>query len=335
MKVAINGFGRIGRQILHRIMQSKTALEVVAINDLTDSETLAHLFEFDSTYGRYPGKVKAKPHAIVVDGKEIKITAEKDPSNLPWKQMGVDLVLECTGFFTKHEDASKHIAAGAKKVIVSAPCKGEKGADVTICMGVNEEKYDRKKHVIISNASCTTNCMAPVVKVLNDNFGIKHGLMTTVHSATNDQKILDLPHKDLRRARSALQSMIPTTTGAAKTVALTIPAMKGKLNGISIRVPLPTVSVVDFTCNVKKKVTPEQVNAAFEKYAKKNPTILQLETRPLVSKDFQMDSHSASVDAQNTMVMEDTMVKVLSWYDNEWGYSCRMVDLANYIARKK
>jgi len=335
MKIAINGFGRIGRQILHRIMQTKNNLEVVAINDLSDSKTLALLFEFDSTYGRYPGTVEAKEGAIVVDGKEIKLIAEPDPANLPWKAMGVDYVMECSGRFCKHEDAIKHIAAGAKKVILSAPGKGDPGADVTIVMGVNEETYDSKKHEIISNASCTTNCLAPVVKALNDAFGVEKGIMTTVHAVTNDQKILDLPHKDPRRARSAIQSMIPTSTGAAKAVGLVIPAVKGLLTGISIRVPLPTVSVVDLTAILKKDVTPDDINSAFDAYAKKNPTIMMVERRPLVSKDFQMDAHSTTVDAENTMVMGKNMIKVLAWYDNEWGYSCRMVDLANYIASKK
>lgn len=332
MKVAINGFGRIGRQILHRIMQTKTDLEVVAINDLTDSATLAHLFAFDSTYGRYPGTIEVTEGGFMVDGKKIAITAEKDPAKLPWAAMGVDLVLECTGRFTSHEEAATHLTAGAKKVIISAPAKGDKGADVTICMGVNEEMYDPANHTIISNASCTTNCLSPVVKVLNDAFGLDHGMMTTVHAVTNDQEILDLPHKDLRRARSCIQSMIPTSTGAAKAVGLVIPEVKGRLTGVSVRVPLPTVSLVDLTAVLKKEVTAEEVNKAFEEYAKKHPTILQLEKRPLVSKDFQMDSHSASVDAENTMVMQGTMVKVFAWYDNEWGYSCRMVDLANYIA---
>ncbi|MDH5596557.1 MAG: type I glyceraldehyde-3-phosphate dehydrogenase, partial [Candidatus Peregrinibacteria bacterium] len=334
MKVAINGFGRIGRQILHRIMKSDNDLEVVAINDLTDNETLALLFQFDSTYGRYPGTVSLEGDTLVVDGKRIKITAEPDPEKLPWAELGVEVVMECTGRFRTHEEASKHITAGAKKVIVSAPCKGDKGADVTICMGVNEGDYDPANHVIISNASCTTNCLAPVAKVLEENFGIEKGLMTTVHAATNDQRILDLPHSDLRRARSTLQSMIPTTTGAAKAVALTVPSLKGKMTGISIRVPLPTVSVVDLTVSTSKPATAEAVNEAFEKYAQNNPEILQVEKRPLVSKDFQMDSHSASVDAENTMVMGDNLVKVLAWYDNEWGYSCRMVDLANYMAKR-
>lgn len=335
MKIAINGFGRIGRQILHRIMQTKNDLEVVAINDLTDSKMLALLFEFDSTYGRYPGKVEAKEGAIVVDGKEIKIIAEPDPAKLPWKAMGVEVVMECSGRFCKHEDAIKHVEAGAKRVILSAPGKGDPGADVTVVMGVNEDKLDLTKHQIISNASCTTNCLAPVVKALNDAFGVERGIMTTVHAVTNDQKILDLPHKDPRRARSCIQSMIPTSTGAAKAVGLVIPEVKGKLTGISIRVPLPTVSVVDLTAILKKEVTPDDINKAFDAYAKKNPTIMQVERRPLVSKDFQMDAHSTIVDTENTMVMEKNMIKVLAWYDNEWGYSCRMVDLASYIANKK
>lgn len=335
MKIAINGFGRIGRQIFHRIMKSENHLEVVAVNDLTDAATLAHLFQFDSTYGRYPGTVEVEGNTMIVDGKRIQIFAEKDPEKLPWKDLGVELVLECTGFFETYEGLQKHLTAGAKKVILSAPMKGEKLADANICMGVNEEIYDATTHNVISNASCTTNCLAPIAKVLEDSFGIKHGIMTTVHAVTNDQRILDLPHPDLRRARSALQSMIPTTTGAAKAVGLVLPALQGKLNGLAIRVPLPTVSLVDLTVNLEKEVTADEVNAAFEARAKEIPTILQVEKRPLVSKDFQMDSHSSSVDAANTMVIGGNMVKVLAWYDNEWGYSCRMVDLANYIASKK
>lgn len=334
MKIAINGFGRIGRQVLHRIMKSENDLDVVAINDLTDNETLAHLFEFDSTYGRYPGTVEVKGDGIVVDGKMITITAEPDPEKLPWKDLGVEIVMECTGRFRKYDDAMKHITAGAKRVIISAPCKGDKPCDASICMGVNEEIYDPASHKIMSNASCTTNCLAPVAKVLHEAFGIKNGIMTTVHSVTNDQRILDLPHKDLRRARSCIQSMIPTTTGAAKAVALVIPDLKGKLSGMAVRVPLPTVSLVDLTVNLEKDVTVEDVNAAFEKYAKEHPGILQVEKKPLVSKDFLMDPHSSSVDAENTQVMDKRLVKVLAWYDNEWGYSCRMVDLANYIAKK-
>jgi len=335
MKVAINGFGRIGRQILHIIKQSKSKLEVVAINDLTDNKTLAHLFEFDSTYGRYPGKVATKgDDTIVIDGKPIKLFAVAEPEKLPWKKLGIDLVMECSGRFVKYDEAYRHIKGGAKRVLISAPSKGDKKADITIVMGVNEEKFDAKKHFIISNASCTTNCLAPVVKVLNDAFGIKRGIMTTIHSATNDQKILDLPHKDLRRARSCLLSMIPTSTGAAKAVGLVIPEVAGKLTGTSVRVPLPTVSLVDLTVDTKKNVTVESINAAFGAYAKKHPKIMQLETRPLVSKDFQMDSHSSIVDALSTMVIDDNMVKIFAWYDNEWGYSCRMVDLAEYISKK-
>lgn len=334
MKIAINGFGRIGRQVFHRIMQSENQLEVVAINDLTDPATLAHLFQFDSTYGRYPGTVEVKGDEMIVDGKHIRILSQKDPEQLPWKDLGVELVLECTGFFEKYEDLEKHIKAGAKKVILSAPTKGDKLADANICMGVNEEIYDPASHNVISNASCTTNCLAPVAKVLQEKFGIKHGIMTTIHAVTNDQRILDLPHGDLRRARSSIQSMIPTSTGAAKAVGLVLPELQGKLTGLAVRVPLPTVSLVDLTATLEKDVTAEEVNAAFEEKAKQIPTILQVEKRPLVSKDFQMDSHSSSIDAANTMVIGGNMVKVLAWYDNEWGYSCRMVDLATYIASK-
>jgi len=335
MKVAINGFGRIGRQIMHIIMQKKNNLQVVAINDLTDNKTLAHLFEFDSTYGRYPGTVSTKgDDTIVIDGKPIKMYAVAEPEKLPWKKLGVDLVMECSGRFVKHEEASRHIKGGAKRVLVSAPCKGDKGADITIVMGVNEEKFNPKKHFVLSNASCTTNCLAPVVKALNDKFGIKRGIMTTVHSVTNDQKILDLPHKDLRRARSCIQSMIPTSTGAAKAVGLVIPAVAGKLTGTSVRVPLPTVSLVDLTVDTKKNATVESINAAFEAYAKKHPKIMHVEKKPLVSKDFQMDAHSSIVDALSTMVIDKNMIKIFAWYDNEWGYSCRMVDLAEYISKK-
>ena len=335
MKVAINGFGRIGRQIMHILMQNKSKLEVVAINDLTDNKTLAHLFEFDSTYGRYPGKVAPKgDDSITIDGKDIKIYAEAEPEKLPWKKLGVDLVLECTGKFCKYDDASRHITAGAKRILLSAPGKGDKKPDATIVMGVNEEIYDPDKHKILSNASCTTNCLAPVAKVLNDAFGIKRGIMTTIHSVTNDQRILDLPHKDFRRARSCIQSMIPTTTGAAKAVGLVIPALQGKLTGLSVRVPLPTVSLVDLTVELEKPATVEAINAAFEKRAKEIPNVLEFESRELVSKDFQMDSHSSIVDGPSTMVLDDTMAKVFAWYDNEWGYSCRMVDLAEYISKK-
>jgi len=335
MKIAINGFGRIGRQALHIILKEKRKLEVVAINDLTDNATLAHLFAFDSTYGRYQGEVKAKgKDSIEVDGQVIKIYAEKDPIALPWKELDVDVVLECSGHFTKVDDAKKHLQAGAKRVIISAPTSGDTPADANIVMGVNEKIFDPKKHFILSNASCTTNCLAPVAKVINDSFKIKCGIMTTIHAATNDQRILDLPHKDLRRARSTLMSMIPTTTGAAKAVGLVIPELKGKLTGISVRVPLPTVSLVDLTAEVEKKVTPELINKALSDYAKKNPKIMLVETRPLVSVDFKQDSHSASIDALNTMVVGDNMLKVLAWYDNEWGYTTRLVDLAEYISKK-
>ena len=257
-----------------------------------------------------------------------------EPEKLPWGKLGVDLVFECSGRFVKHEEATRHIKGGAKRVLVSAPCKGDPGADITIVMGVNEAKFNPKKHFIISNASCTTNCLAPVVKVLNDSFGITRGIMTTVHAVTNDQKILDLPHKDLRRARSCIQSMIPTSTGAAKAVGLVIPDMVGKLTGLSVRVPLPTVSLVDLTVDTKKDVTVEKINAAFKAYEKKHPTILHVEDKPLVSKDFQKDSHSGIVDALSTIVIDKNMVKVFAWYDNEWGYSTRMVDLAQFISKK-
>ncbi len=331
MKIAINGFGRIGRQILRRLLESKSPLEVVAINDLTDPAMLAHLFAFDSTFGRYPGTVEAKEHSIVVDGKEILITSEKDPAQLPWGKMGAEMVLECTGYFTDREKAALHLQAGAKRVILSAPGKG---VELTVVMGVNESQYDPAKHQIVSNASCTTNCLAPVAKVLDDAFGIGQGVMTTVHAVTNDQQLLDLPHKDYRRARSAIQSMIPTSTGAAKAIGEVLPGLKGKLDGLSVRVPLPTVSLIDLTVTLKKAASKEEINQAFQDYATLHPEILQLEKRPLVSKDFQMDPHSASVDAQSTMVMGGNMAKVLAWYDNEWGYSCRMVDLAEYIAEK-
>jgi len=331
MKIAINGFGRIGRQILHRIMQSKTDIEVVAINDLSDPEMLALLFQFDSTYGRYPGTVELKDGEMIVDGKSIKMFFEKDPTQLPWGDLGVDLVMECTGVFRTKEKAGFHIQAGAKKVLLSAPCKGEGGPDATIVMGCNEKTLTGDEK-IISNASCTTNCLAPFAKALHNAFGIKRGIMTTIHAVTTSQKILDMPDKDARRARSCMQNLIPTTTGATKAVGLVIPELEGKLTGMAIRVPIPTVSLVDLTVEFEKDVTAEEVNNALRKRAGEIPEILKVEDRPLVSKDFQMDSHSSIIDAQNTIVMGGNMVKVLSWYDNEWGYSCRMVDLANYIA---
>jgi glyceraldehyde 3-phosphate dehydrogenase len=318
---------------MHIIMQKKSKLEVVAINDLTDPSMLALLFEFDSTYGRYPGKVELKGDKMVVDGKAIKMFAEPDPTKLPWKDLDVDVVMECTGVFRTKEKASLHLQAGAKKVILSAPAKGDTPIDATIVMGCNEEtlKGDEK---IISNASCTTNCLAPVTKALLDAFGIKRGIMTTIHAVTATQNVLDAPSKDPRRARSCMQNMIPTTTGAAKAVGLVIPELKGKLTGMAIRVPTPTVSLVDLTVELEKDVTAEEVNAALEKKAKEIPTILKVENRALVSKDFQMDSHSSIVDAISTIVMEGNLVKVLAWYDNEWGYSSRMVDLAEYISNQ-
>ncbi|MDK2992835.1 MAG: hypothetical protein PWP48_2068 [Clostridiales bacterium] len=331
-KIGINGFGRIGRNAFKAMLAKYPDMDVVAINDLTDSKTLAHLLKYDSCYGKFNGEVEATDDALIVNGKEIKILAERDPAKLPWKDMGAEIVLESTGLFTSRDKASKHIEAGAKKVIISAPAKQE---DITIVMGVNEDKYNPAEHNIISNASCTTNCLAPVAKVILDNFGIKRGLMTTVHSYTNDQRILDLPHKDLRRARAAALSIIPTTTGAAKAVALVLPELKGKLNGFAMRVPTPTVSIVDFVADLDKKVTAEEVNAAL-KAASEGPMkgILGYTEEPLVSVDFRGDERSSIVDASLTMVMDDDMVKVVAWYDNEWGYSNRIADLINYVIEK-
>ncbi|MCF6096849.1 type I glyceraldehyde-3-phosphate dehydrogenase [Thermovorax subterraneus] len=333
VKVGINGFGRIGRNSFKAALKNHPDIEIVAINDLTDAATLAHLLKYDSVFGRFEGDVAAKEDAIVVNGKEIKVFAEKDPANIPWKDLGVDIVVESTGVFTSKDKAIKHIeGGGAKKVIISAPAKGE---DITIVMGVNHEKYNPKEHNVISNASCTTNCLAPVVKVLMDNFGIKKGLMNTVHSYTNDQRILDLPHKDLRRARAAALNIIPTTTGAAKAVALVIPELAGKLNGFALRVPTPTVSIVDFTAVVEKSVTVDEVNQAL-KAAAEGPMkgILGYTEEPLVSMDFKGSELSSIVDGLSTMVMDGDLVKVIAWYDNEWGYSCRVMDLVKYIAEK-
>ncbi|KXG76654.1 Glyceraldehyde-3-phosphate dehydrogenase [Fervidicola ferrireducens] len=333
VKVGINGFGRIGRNSFKAALKNHPDIEIVAINDLTDAATLAHLLKYDSVFGRFEGEVTAKEDAIVVNGKEIKVFAEKDPANIPWKDLGVDIVVESTGVFTSKDKAIKHIeGGGAKKVIISAPAKGE---DITIVMGVNHEKYNPKEHHVISNASCTTNCLAPVAKVLMDNFGIKKGLMNTVHSYTNDQRILDLPHKDLRRARAAALNIIPTTTGAAKAVALVIPELAGKLNGFALRVPTPTVSIVDFTAVLEKSVTVEEVNQAL-KAAAEGPMkgILGYTEEPLVSMDFKGSELSSIVDGLSTMVMEGDLVKVVAWYDNEWGYSCRVMDLVKYIAEK-
>ena len=332
VKVGINGFGRIGRNAFKAYIEKNPDFEIVALNDLTSPETLAHLLKYDSCFGKFDGTVEAKEDAIVVNGKEIKILSETDPAQLPWKEMGVEVVLESTGRFTDREGASKHIEAGAKKVVISAPAKNE---DITIVMGVNEEKYDPAAHNIISNASCTTNCLAPFAKVLDAEFGIEKGLMTTVHSYTNDQKILDLPHKDLRRARAAALSMIPTTTGAAKAVSLVLPQLKGKLNGMAMRVPTPTVSVVDLVCELKKEATAEDINAAMKKAAEgEMKGILGYCDEPLVSIDFKQDPRSSIVDALSTMVIDGKMAKVVSWYDNEWGYSNRAVDLIDFIIKK-
>ncbi|CDI48436.1 type I glyceraldehyde-3-phosphate dehydrogenase [Clostridium tetani] len=331
VKVAINGFGRIGRNVFKVLIEKySNELEIVGINDLTDAKTLAHLLKYDSLYGKFNGTVEAKENAIAINGKEIKIFAERDPKNLPWKEEGVDIVLECTGLFTDATKAKAHIEAGAKKVIISAPAKNE---DVTIVLGVNEEKYNSQEHNIISNASCTTNCLAPFAKVLDQEFGIVEGLMTTIHSYTNDQKILDAPHKDLRRARAAAESMIPTTTGAAKAVALVLPQLKGKLNGMAVRVPTPTVSMTDLVCTISKEATAEEINAAFKKASETDMKgILGFSEEPLVSVDYRGDQRSSIVDGLSTMVMGNRLVKVVSWYDNEWGYSTRLADLAKYVA---
>ncbi|MBN1152943.1 MAG: type I glyceraldehyde-3-phosphate dehydrogenase [Dehalococcoidia bacterium] len=332
-RVGINGFGRIGRQVLKAINErAEDTLQVVAVNDLTDAATNAHLFKYDSNYGAYRGTVEAQGDSLVIDGASVKVLAERDPSRIPWGELGVDIVLESTGLFTDAAKASAHRSAGAKKVIISAPGKNE---DVTLVLGVNEGQYDPAKHHIISNASCTTNCVAPVIKVLNDAFGVSRGLMTTIHSYTNDQKILDVYHKDLRRARAAALNMIPTTTGAAKVVGVVIPELKGKLHGLAIRVPSPTVSLVDFVADLKQKVTVEQVNKAYADAADGSlKGILQYCTEPLVSTDFKGSAYSAIFDSLSTMVLDDSMVKVLAWYDNEWGYSCRLADLAAFVARK-
>jgi glyceraldehyde 3-phosphate dehydrogenase len=332
-KVGINGFGRIGRLALKAIIQRCGGkAEVAAVNDLTDAKTNAHLFKYDSNYGIYPGKVEAKDDCIVVDGRKIKVLAERDPAKIPWRDYGVDIVIESTGLFTQASKAAAHLQGGAKKVIISAPAEEE---DISIVIGVNEGQYDPAKHRIISNGSCTTNCIAPVVKVLHQNFGIVHGLMTTVHAYTNDQKILDVFHRDLRRARSAGTNIIPTTTGAARTVTVVIPELKGKLHGIAIRVPIPIVSLVDFVADLKRKVSAEEVNDAFRKAADGElKGILEYCDEPLVSSDFKGNPASAIFDALSTMVIDGNLIKVLAWYDNEWGYSCRLADLVAYIVRK-
>ncbi|WP_420127906.1 type I glyceraldehyde-3-phosphate dehydrogenase [Longimicrobium sp.] len=332
IRVAINGFGRIGRNVLRAAKKAgATDIDFVAVNDLTDTKTLAHLLKYDSVHGIYPGTVEARENSLVVDGDEVKVFAEKDPAALPWRDLGVDIVIESTGRFTNKADAEKHIQAGAKKVIISAPAKNE---DITIVLGVNEDKYDPANHHVVSNASCTTNCLAPVVKVLLDEFGFKRGLMTTVHAYTNDQNILDLPHKDLRRARAAGMSIIPTTTGAAKATSLVIPEVKGKIDGVAFRVPTPDVSVVDLTAELEKDVTAQQVNDALRAASQgRMKGILGYEETELVSIDYTGNPNSSIVDAPSTSVL-DGLVKVIAWYDNEWGYSCRCVDLARFMGER-
>lgn len=333
-KVGINGFGRIGRQVFKAIRDSYgDSLEVVAVNDIGDVPTMAHLLKYDSNYGKFDGSVEVVEGGINVDGKLLKVLAERDPANLPWGDMGVDIVVESTGIFRTGETAGKHIQAGAKKVIISAPAKGE---DLTVVLGVNDDMYDSSRHHIVSNASCTTNCLAPAAKVVNDSFGIVKGLMTTIHAYTNDQKILDLPHKDLRRARAAAMSIIPTTTGAAKAVALVIPELKGKFDGYALRVPTSTVSVVDFVAEVKKEVTTETLRAALKEGATSGPmkNVMDYVEEPLVSIDFKGNPASSSIDAEFCQALGGNMVKVVTWYDNEWGYSCRTADLVSIMASK-
>jgi glyceraldehyde 3-phosphate dehydrogenase len=329
VRVGINGFGRIGRNVFRAARAADDGIEVVAVNDITDAATLAHLLDYDSVFGRYPGTVEAGDGRIVVDGNPVTVLAERDPANLPWGDLGVDVVIESTGFFTDRAKAAAHLAGGAKKVIISAPAKGP---DLTVCLGVNDQEYDPEVHDVISNASCTTNCLSPVAKVLLDNFGIERGFMTTCHAYTNDQRILDLPHSDLRRARAAALSIIPTSTGAARAIGEVLPSLKGKLDGIAFRVPVPDGSVVDLTCEVSSPTTAEEVNAAFRAAAESGPLagILGYTEDPVVSRDIVGDARSSIVDGPLTMV-NGTTVKVVSWYDNEWGYSCRLVELAGRV----
>ena len=331
VKIAINGFGRIGRNVLRAITAAKRPLNVVAVNDVTDAKTLAHLLKYDSVHGRFDGTVEATKDGLTVNGQVIRVLAAKDPAQLPWKELGVDIVLESTGLFTDRDKAAAHLSAGARKVIISAPAQDE---DLTIVMGVNHQKYDPAKHHVLSNASCTTNCLVPVVKVIIDAFGFERGFMTTIHSYTNDQRILDLPHKDLRRARAAAVNIIPTTTGAAKATALAIPELKGKIDGISLRVPTPNVSLVDLSCSVTRKTSVDEVNQAF-RAAAAGPLkgILAVSDEPLVSSDYNGDLHSSTVDALSTSVIDGSLVHVSSWYDNEMGYSMRCVDLMEYVAK--
>ncbi len=332
VRVGINGFGRIGRQSLKALIERAPEIEVVAVNDLVETELNALLFKHDSTYGAYPGTVDHTENSLIIDGREIKVLKERDPAALPWRELGVDIVLESTGLFTDAAKAHAHIDAGASKVIISAPAKGE---DITIVLGVNEDRYDPAVQHIISNASCTTNCLAPAAKVVHDGWTIERGLMNTIHSYTNDQRILDVAHKDPRRARAAGLNIIPTTTGAAKALALVIPDLKGKFDGFSLRVPTPTVSVVDFTADLARPTSAEEINAAFrEAAAGPLKGILGVSDEPLVSTDFRGDARSSIIDAASTMVIGGTMVKVIAWYDNEWGYSCRVADLIRYVAER-
>jgi len=332
MKVAINGFGRIGRQTLRAALARNSKIEIVAVNDLVSADMLAHLFEFDSTYGKFNGDVQFSENSLKIAGKEIKVFAERDPANLPWKDLEIDVVIESTGFFRDKEGASKHLTAGAKVVLISAPGKD---VDATIVRGVNCADFDPRTQKIISNASCTTNCLAPIVKILHEKFGIKKGLMTTTHAYTSDQRLIDAPHKDPRRARAAALSIIPTSTGAAKAVSEVLPELKGKLTGISLRVPTPIVSVVDFVVELKKNVNVENVNTAFRNASENElKNILGFETRPLVSMDFKGDPRSSIVDAANTLVVGENLVKIIAWYDNEWGYSNRIVELAELAAER-
>jgi len=331
IRIGINGFGRIGRLVLRALRERYPGeIDVAAFNDLGDIDTMAHLFKHDSTYGHYKGTVEKRDGALIIDGDELKVFSQKDPALIPWADVGADIVIESTGRFTDRDGASKHFQGGAKKVIISAPAKGE---DITICLGVNEDKYDPAAHNIISNASCTTNCLAPAAKVVNDNFGIVRALMTTIHAYTNDQVLQDQPHKDLRRARAAAQSIIPTTTGAAKAVALVIPELKGKFDGLAFRVPTPTVSIVDFVAVLEKPTTTEDLIEVFDAASKSDRLsgILGVSYEPLVSKDYQGDSRSSIIDAESTQVMDGTLAKVVTWYDNEWGYSCRTADVTKLV----
>jgi glyceraldehyde 3-phosphate dehydrogenase (phosphorylating) len=333
VKVGINGFGRIGRNVFRAAHERGADIEWVGLNDITDTETLAHLLKYDSVYGPFSGEVEATAAGIVVDGNEIKVFAERDPGALPWGDVGAEVVIESTGLFTDRENASKHIAAGAKKVIISAPAKGP---DVTLAIGVNDDAYDPEKHEVISNASCTTNCLAPVAKVLHESFGIENGLMTTIHAYTADQRLQDAPHKDLRRARAAAINLVPASTGAAKAIGLVIPELKGKLSGTAVRAPVPTGSVVDLTANLSRSVTKEEINEAFAAAADTGSLegILRYSDEPLVSSDIIRSSYSSIFDSQLTMVIEGTLVKVVAWYDNEWGYSNRCVELAERLLAK-